>query len=299
MTDKQGQIEGLTEAWFTLSEEMGRQWSQMTGSKAKDAKDIFGTWMEYSNEMGRTLIELNRGEPGAYASTRKAWSEWNERMTEQLSKAGSDMPGMKDMQDAWARNATRINKLLAEQSTGQLSAQMDKYAKATEKQAAAFKPMSSKDVQDVADLTTTMAKYWADNYTNVVGSIQGIIEGEGDASGKSKRIYDAWSGFTSDMMKEVMRTAAFSKWMGNLRDTDLDYMLQTRRLNEEALRSMGSPTRSDMEEVQKSLKELTMELRSLKQSLNVGSPKAKGDSKAKGAVRARGAGRPKGKAQKR
>jgi len=112
VTDKQGQIESLTEAWFTLSEEMGRQWSEMTGPKAKDAKDLFGTWMEYSNEMGRTLIELNRGEPGAYASTRKAWSDWNDKMTEQLSKAGSDMPGMKDMQDAWARNSTRISKLL-------------------------------------------------------------------------------------------------------------------------------------------------------------------------------------------
>jgi len=295
VTDKQGQIEGLTEAWFTLSEEMGRQWSQMTGSKAKDAKDIFGTWMEYSNEMGRTLIELNRGEPGAYASTKKAWSDWNDKMTEQLSKASSSgMSDVKDIQDAWTRNATRINSLLAEKATGQVSAQLDRFAKASEAQGKNLKPFSSKDGQDMADLTTTMAKFWASNYTTVVGSIQGIIEGEGDASNKSKRIYDAWSGFTSDMMKEVMRTAAFSKWMGSLRDTDLDAMLQAKRLNEETLRAMGSPTRSDMEEVQKSLKEITMELRSFKQSIKV-----KGSAKATGDVKARRAGRPKGKAQKR
>jgi len=290
VTDKQGQIEGLMEAWFTLSEEMGRQLSQMTGPKAKDAGDIFGTWMEYSNEMGREMLELNRGGPGAYASMRKTWSEWSDRMSEQFSKAsGSEMPGMKDIQDAWARNATRINKLLTEQATRQTSAQMDRFAKASEKQSATLKPMSSKDVQDMSDLTTTMAKYWADNYSKVVGSIQGIIEGEGDASGKSKRIYDAWSGFTSDMMKDVMRTAAFSKWMGSMRDTDLDAMLQARRMSEETLRAMGSPTRSDMDEVQKSLKEMTMELRSLKQSMKV-----------KGANRpdVKGADSPKRKAKK-
>ena len=290
MTDKQGQIEGLMEAWFTLSEEMGRQLSQMTGPKAKDVGDIFGTWMEQSSEMGRTMFELNRGGPGAYTSMRKTWSEWSDRMTEQFSKAsGSDRSGLKDIQDAWVRNATRINKLLTEQATGQASAQMDRFAKAAEKQGATFKPMSSKDVQDISDLTTTMAKYWADNYSKVVGGIQGIIEAEGDASGKSKRIYEAWSGFTSDMMKEVMRTAAFSKWMGSMRDTDLDVMLQARRLSEETLRSMGSPTRSDMDEVQKSLKEITMELRSLKQSIKV-----------KGASRpdVKGADAPKRKAKK-
>ena len=280
MTDKQGQIEDLTEAWFTLSEEMGRQWSQMTGPKAKDAGEILGTWMEYSNAMGREMLELNRGEPGAYASMRKTWSEWSDKMTEQLSKASrSDRSSVKDIQDAWARNATKINKLLTEQATRQASAQMDRFAKASETQAKALKSTSSKDVSDMSDLTSTMAKYWADNYSNVVGSIQGIIEGDGDASGKSKRIYDAWSGFTSDMMKQVMRTAAFSKWMGSMRDADLDAMVQARQLTEETLRAMGSPTKSDMDEVQRSLKELTMELRSLKQSIKVkgaNSPKAKG-----------------------
>jgi len=290
VTDKQGQIESLTEAWFTLSEEMGRQWSQMTGPKAKDAVEILGTWMEYSNEMGREMLELNRGEPGAYASMRKTWSEWSDRMTEQLSKAsGSDRSSVRDIQDAWARNATKINKLLSEQATRQASAQMDRFAKASETQGKALKSTSSKDVQDMSDLTTTMAKYWADNYSNVVGSIQGIIEEEGDASSKSKRIYDAWSGFTSDMMKQVMRTAAFSKWMGGVRDTDLDAMVQARRMGEETLRAMGSPTRSDMDEVQKSLKELTMELRSLKQSL-----KAKGANRPK----TEGADKPKRKAKK-
>jgi Poly(R)-hydroxyalkanoic acid synthase subunit (PHA_synth_III_E) len=231
------------------------------------------------------MLELNRGEPGAYASMRKTWSEWSDKMTEQLSKAsGSDRSSVKDIQDAWARNATKINKLLTEQATRQASAQMDRFAKASETQAKALKSTSSKDVSDMSDLTTTMAKYWADNYSNVVGSIQGIIEGEGDASGKSKRIYDAWSGFTSDMMKQVMRTAAFSKWMGSMRDADLDAMAQARQLTEETLRAMGSPTKSDMDEVQRSLKELTMELRSLKQSLKVkgaNSPKAKGADKPK------------------
>jgi len=293
VTDKQGQIEGLTEAWFTLSEEMGRQWSQMTGPKAKDAGEILGTWMEYSSEMGREMLELNRGEPGAYASMRKTWSEWSDKMTEQLSKASrSDRSNVQDIQDAWARNATKINKLLSEQATRQASAQMDRFAKASEAQGKALKSTSSKDVSDMSDLTTTMAKYWADNYSNVVGSIQGIIEGEGDASGKSKRIYEAWSGFSSDMMKEVMRTPAFSKWMGSMRDADLEAMAQARQLTEETLRAMGSPTKSDMVEVQKALKELTMELRSLKQKANVN---VKGASRPKGK---KGDDTPKRKAKK-
>ena len=293
MTDKQGQIEGLTEAWFTLSEEMGRQWSQMTGPKAKDTGEILGTWMEYSNAMGREMLELNRGEPGAYASMRKTWSEWSDKMTEQLTKAShSDRSNVQDIQDAWARNATKINKLLSEQATRQASAQMDRFAKASEMQGKALKSTSSKDVSDMSDLTTTMAKYWADNYSNVVGSIQGIIEGEGDASGKSKRIYEAWSGFSADMMKEVMRTPAFSKWMGSMRDADLDAMAQARQLTEETLRAMGSPTKSDMDEVQKALKELTMELRSLKQ-------RAKADVKGASRPKAtKGADTPKRKAKK-
>ena len=291
MTDRQGQIEGLMEAWFTLSEEMGRQWAKMTGPKAADVGDLLGTWMEYSTVMGRTMLELNRGEPGAYASARRTWSEWSDRMTEQLSKAsGPDRPGVKDLQDAWARSATLMSKALAEQATERVSAQMDQFAKASEAQGKALRSISSKDVQDVADMTTTMAKFWAENYAKVVGSIQGIIEGEGDASSKSKRIYEEWNGFTSDMMKQVMRTAAFSKWMGGMRDTDLDAMLQARRMGEEALRAMGSPTRTDMEEVQRSLKDVTMELRSLKQSI---------DAKGAGRPRTKGAGRPKGRSGKR
>lgn len=268
MSAKVGKMEDLVEAWFALSEEMGKQWSEQTGTKNKDVKNVFQSWTDFSTEMGRGMLDMMGGSSGGYAGVRRTWSEWSERITEQLSSAKPSSPGMddvRDLQETWARNSVRINKLLAAQMTDSVASQMESFAKVAETAGRAFKPMSGKETQDMTELTTTMAQFWADNYAKVMQSTQTVLEEDGDVPTKSRKITDAWSDFTADMIKEVMRTAAFSRWMGKVRDSDLDVRQQTRNLIEEGLRSMGSPTRSDMEEVQRSLKEIKMELRALKQ----------------------------------
>jgi hypothetical protein len=265
---KVGQMEDLVEAWFALSEEMGKQWSEQTGTKNKDVKNVFQSWTDFSTEMGRGMFDLMGGSSGGYAGVRRTWSEWSDRITQQLSNAKSSSPDMadvRDLQETWARNSVRINKLLAGKMTDSVASQMESFAKVAETAGRTLKPTSGKEAQDMTDLTTTMARYWADNYAKVMQATQTVLEEEGDVPTKSRRITDAWSDFTADMVKEVMRTAAFSRWMGKVRDSDLDVRHQTRNLIEEGLRSMGSPTRSDMEEVQRSLKEIKMELRALKQ----------------------------------
>jgi hypothetical protein len=268
MSTEKGQMEELMQAWFALSEEMGKQWSEMAGTPNKDVRDVFQTWTDLSAEMGRGMLDLMGGSAGAYAGVRDTWSEWSDRIARQLSRARSSGPDMTDLsglQETWARNSMRISKLLTEQMSRGVTDRMEGVAKAAEAVGRAVTPMAGKGAQDVTELTTVMARYWADNYAKVMGSTQAILEEEGDLPSKARKVNDAWFAFSSDMMKEVMRTAAFSRWMGGIRDTDLDIQRKTRDMTEEGLRGMGMPTRTDIEEVQRSLKDVQMELRALRQ----------------------------------
>ena len=203
------------------------------------------------------------------------------------------MSDLRNLQETWARNSIRITELLTEQMGRSVSSQMEGVARASETAGRTYGPAAGKETQEMAELTTIMARYWADNYAKVLKKTQGILEDDADVTTKARLINDEWFGFTSDMLKEVMRTAAFSRWMGNVRDTDLDIQKQTRTLVEDGLRSMGVPTRTDMEEVQRNLKDLQMEMRALAKRVEGGTGSGgaarKGQTKSGRGSKAKGA----------
>lgn len=305
MSTDRGRIEELLEAWFALSEDMGRQWSQLAGAPGKDVREILNAWTDLSVEMGRGMVDLMEGSPGAYTGVGRTWSEWSERIAEQLSRARSSSPdakGLRALQEAWARNSVRITKLLGEQMAKGVSDQMEGMARAARAVDRTVGPMTGAGTKDMAELTSTMARFWADHYAKVVQDAQEILAGDEDAMAKARKVNDAWFTFSSDMMRQVMRTGAFSRWMGDVRDADLDLMRRTRDAAEEGLRNAGMPTRTDMEEVQRSIKDLRMELRSLRQAVEgrPGATGGRGGAARKGSAaskRGPGARRGRGKAR--
>jgi len=264
------------EAWFALSEEMGKQLSGMARAPDKAVRDVFQTWTGLSAEMSRGMLEAMGASPGGYAGVVRAWSEWSDRVSERLSSAqaaGSDSSGLRDLQETWSRTSARVGALLSRQLAMGVPDQVERVAKAAEVAARAAGPVAGRGARDSAELSATVARYWAEHYGKMMESTQGILGEEADPMAKARKVNDLWSDFTSDMMKQVMRTPAFSRWMGSVRDADLDAIKRTRESFEEGLRGWGLPTRSDVEEVQRTLKDLQMEVRSLRSMVDGGTPR--------------------------
>jgi hypothetical protein len=246
---------------------MGKHWLDIAGSENKETRNIYSTWMDYSAEMGHHMAELLGGNEEALADIQATWAAWSQKMTDQLPSAMLADKNMQNLQDAWTQSSDRMNRYLTQQMTDQMAEYMRGTAHISGAYLKSVGETTTKDAQDFSEQMSKMSEYFAENYSKLMDMTHEILEKDSNTAQKAQDIFDSWSDFYSEMFKEVMRTDAFSRWLAQVRDSYLDAVIQAKRMNEETFKVMNLPTRTDIDEVNKALKDLAMDVKEIRSQL--------------------------------
>ena len=292
MTEK-NTMDGLFEAWFDISNEMGKAWAEAASAGGEQVAKAYRKWTESTADMGRLMAGAMAGDPAAAKEIARSWERWSEEMSRNLSALpGADRAALRELQEAWNKGYDRMRGLMTEQAMAQM--------RMVSRMGLRSGTGSGDSIPSAPDIPGTgMAKaasdYWMGHYQEAMARTTRAMEDGGDAAQRGREVFDIWSGFYSGLLKEVMATSDYARAMGAMRDASMDAIKRSRDSTEASLRSMGVPTRSDMDEVHRALKELAMDVKDIRSgmrrleggaALTPGRPKASGRGGAKGRSKA-------------
>lgn len=116
--------------------------------------------------------------------------------------------------------------------------------------------MDSEEGQDLSqaglDLARISTKRMADMMGRIGESLPEDMSAE-EVFQKSKDIYLVCAKSYSEMFKEAMATSSIPKQNAKMIDAFLNWKIETDRINQETLRSLGVPTQVDMDEIAEKL----------------------------------------------
>jgi regulator of replication initiation timing len=92
--------------------------------------------------------------------------------------------------------------------------------------------------------------------------------GDTDLIKQNKELYDRWSNAYADMMKDFMQTPAFKSWLGSTLNQNLELRKQMQEAMQENLRTLGVPTKVDMDSVYDSVHDLSLRINDLSATIN-------------------------------
>lgn len=116
--------------------------------------------------------------------------------------------------------------------------------------------MDSEDGRDLSqaglDLAWISTKHMSDMMGRIGESLPEDMSAE-EVFQKSKDIYLICAKSYSEMFKEAMATSSMPKQNAKMIDAFLNWKIETDRINQETLRSLGVPTHDDMDEIAEKL----------------------------------------------
>ena len=298
-------MEGLMEAWFDLSNEMGRAWAVAAGAGGKEVARAYRKWTESTAEMGRLVTSMMAGDPAAANSIARSWERWSEEVSRAIRDVpGADPAAMRDLQESWRKGYDRMSRLMTDSAMAQMR-MVSRMGLSPEPEGPTASMPALADMPGMG-MSRATSDYWMDHYQEAMDRATRALEGEGDAAGKGREVFNVWSDFYSGLLKQVMATPDYARTMGAARDAGMDAIKRSREASEAALKAMGAPTRSDMDEVHRALKDLSMDMKELRSDLRRsgrasigGGGTARGKGKGKATTQGRGKGRAKGKGRGR
>ena len=223
------------EQYATLTRGFMDQWQKAAGGFAGAAGSLPG--MVPTPDIARTLSDwFQRTVLGSAADPAKAWSQW--------AGLASGLPGAA----APAGGGTPLEQALQQQE--QVARRLFELAAQCQR------------------LQTQLAAHWASvgqrTAQNFLGSLQGSADASTDPSQWPQKLYGAWIDMAEKAYQESARGAEYVQLMASLTNAANAFKAEQNRLVELWAKFFDHPTRSELDALQRELRDLRAELRELR-----------------------------------
>jgi hypothetical protein len=132
-----------------------------------------------------------------------------------------------------------------------------------DRQLLALRQLAARRDKDLADFQGVMAKAWSEASRRYAASLAPASE---QAAPTWRDMADRWIGIVNDTFIEVHRSEPFIEAQRRMLRSASDYRLQERKIAEAWCDALHIPTRTEMDEMQRTVTELKRQLRALRRS---------------------------------
>jgi hypothetical protein len=266
-------VDKVANLWTDFSDQMEDKMRDLIETSAVEYRDIYTSWTELSDKMSKQMMNLAVGDEGIYKNLYNSWKEYSERLNTDLGKVTkSDDKNYNEFLEFWTKYSEEFSERLSNQLYDGIKEQyelyelwMDAFAK------------SAAEASKSGDIPSIINKYWLDALNQFYGffSENKFIPGEikeGAEPGEQlyrqyEEMYNYWAETSSKMLDEIMRSPAYGNLLAQSINSSMDSRQKIENFWVQNLRSLGIPTKNDLEEIREELKVMTLKLDEVDQAI--------------------------------
>jgi len=217
------------------------------------------------------VLEFTTSNDGLYSNIYKSWKEYSDRRNLDLGKVPkADDKSYTEFLDFWTNYSENFNSKLSDLMRDGLKEQyelyeiwMDTFAK------------SAAEGSKAGDVPSIINKYWLDTFNRFNDffsmrspkpKLEQLEPGE-IIYKQYEEVYNYWLETSTKMLDEVMRSPAYGNLLAQSINSSMDYRKMFENTIIQNLKSMGIPTKSELEEIRYELKNLSDQIDELNKNL--------------------------------
>lgn len=257
-------VDSVTNFWSTFSAEMENRLGQLIEKSTGDYQEIYKNWTDLSEYMGKQMMNVAIGEETPWKNLYHSWKEFSEQLNTNIGK----MPKMDDkMHDDflsyWSEYSEKFNEQLSNIMLNGFKEQIELYDLWID----AF-AKSADEGSKAGDIPSIMNKYWLaafnrfqDFYSQKGSESKSGRLGTGDQMVKEyEKLYNNWVETSQKMLDEIMRSPAYGNYLAQSINSSMDARKMFENMMAQNMKSMGIPTRAELEEIRSELKNISNRL---------------------------------------
>jgi gas vesicle protein len=254
-------FETVTNLWSDFSSQMEDKLRDLFESSATEYQDIYKNWTEIQDKMSKQVMDFTSGNEGIYKNLYNSWKEYSDRLnTDFGSISKSDDKSYSEFMDFWSNYSENFNDKLSELMREGIKEQYELYELWMDTFAKSVQGGSSS-----GDVPTIINRYWLDvfnqfnDFFRVNRPPEKVEKPEpGELIYKQyEELYNYWLTSSQKMLDEVMRSPLYGNFLGQSINTSMDQKKMFENMMVQNIKSMGIPTRIELEEIQYELKNLS------------------------------------------
>lgn len=272
-TSGSGDVNNVTKLWSTFSTQMEDKLRDLFESSAAEYQDIYKSWTELSDKMGKQMPGFNLDDKGIFNNLYNSWKEYSEKLNADIIKfPRSDDESHNDLIKFWTDYSDKFSDQLSDFVRDGIKEQyelyelwMDTFAKTAD------------DGSKTGDVPSIINKYWLDMFNRLHDLFTTKPVSPGDNTShlehgeqiykQYEEMHNYWYDTYQKMLDEIMRSPAYGNTLAKAINSSMDSQKMLEKMMTQNLKSLGVPTRNELEEIRSELKNITTQLDELNQTI--------------------------------
>jgi len=266
-------VENVVGLWADFSNQMESKIRDLFETSAAEYRDIYKSWTELSDKMGKQMFSGTLGDEAIYKNLYNSWKEYSERLNTDIGKiTKSDDKSYLEFLDYWSKYSEKFSEQLSDYMREGLKEQyelyelwMDTFAK------------SALEGSKSGDIPSIFSKYWLDvfnRFSDFYSKGEQLSIGKGEYTKPGEGVYkqyeemhNYWLNTSQKVLDEVMRSPAYGNFLAQAINSSMDSRKMMENITMQNLKSLGIPTKTELEEIRWELKNISTQLDELNQTI--------------------------------